>query len=113
MALLQKISEEITEQHGIDVIIPRSESGKKMSISRKVWAEYEQYHPFLKLWMQMESAAHFCHFLAHIEGDRARPRYQTLVRCGIPSPSFSSDQKWTHVGEEPSPPANPSHWRVS
>lgn len=51
--ILDKITQEIEEKSSISIIIPRTESGKKGSLSRKVWQEYEEYHPFIKSWLQV------------------------------------------------------------
>lgn len=54
-----------------------------MSTQRKVWLDYEKYDPFIKYWLQMESAVHFLAFLAHIdETAHVHPEYQPLVRNG-------------------------------
>lgn len=53
--ILIEISNEIEEKFGVIVYVPRSESGKQNSASRKYWLDYEKYHPFIKQWLEVYS----------------------------------------------------------
>eukprot|EP01124_Arcella_intermedia_P029150 TRINITY_DN6087_c0_g1_i1.p1 TRINITY_DN6087_c0_g1~~TRINITY_DN6087_c0_g1_i1.p1 ORF type:complete len:608 (+),score=126.44 TRINITY_DN6087_c0_g1_i1:177-1826(+) len=79
--ILDKVAAEIYEKYNIQIIFPVSR-GNKPSFSRKKWGEYEQYHPFLRHWLEMERSAHFLSFLSHIESDVVHPEYTCLVRNG-------------------------------
>lgn len=58
-AILDKVKAEVEEKHGIVIVVPMTESGKKSSLSRKIWQEYEEYHPFIKSWLKVPAFSFF------------------------------------------------------
>eukprot|EP01127_Copromyxa_protea_P020156 TRINITY_DN6684_c0_g1_i2.p1 TRINITY_DN6684_c0_g1~~TRINITY_DN6684_c0_g1_i2.p1 ORF type:complete len:729 (+),score=107.66 TRINITY_DN6684_c0_g1_i2:188-2188(+) len=80
--ILNKIVAEIEEEHGITIIVPRTESGKKSSRSRKFWQDYEQYHPFIKSWLKLDLIGYLMSFLQHIKDVEVHPKYIPMVRNG-------------------------------
>jgi hypothetical protein len=95
--IIEKVVSEIELNHGIPVIIPKT-SQSKTSKSRKVWADYEQFHDFLKLWLKLDQYSYYSTYLKHIKGQEAHPKYTVFVRNGRTSCSAPPIQQTPRTG---------------
>lgn len=82
--LLQEAAQEVRDTYSIAVTIPEkvTPTGNKISTSTKIWQEYADYNEFIRTWIDMEQAAHYISFLAHLQSDRAHPEYSVIKRNG-------------------------------
>lgn len=95
--IIEQVVKDIDTNHGIPVIIPKT-SQSKTSKSRKVWADYEQYHDFLKLWLKLDQYSYYSTYLKHIKGVEAHPKYTVFVRNGRTSCSSPPIQQTSRTG---------------
>lgn len=81
-SILYNIINEIKHNHLIDINIPKSKDGKHLSHSRKVWNQYEKYHPFIAHWLNLEQTSYYLTFLQNFTSTIVHPQYTTFVRNG-------------------------------
>jgi DNA polymerase I-like protein with 3'-5' exonuclease and polymerase domains len=79
---LQKVADEVKQQAGIELNIPRTSKTDKPTTSTKFWQEYAEHHPFLRHWIAAEESAKMLQFFGKLQDDRVHPSYVTLIRSG-------------------------------
>jgi hypothetical protein len=82
VAQLKHVVEQVKADAGIELPIGRTTKKGQLSTSKKVWQEYEEYHPFLKRWITVEELAKLLQFFNQLQEDTIHPGYTTLVRTG-------------------------------
>jgi hypothetical protein len=70
------------EQTGVILKIPLTTKGRELSTSKKVWQEYQDHHPFLRHWIEVEELAKLLQFFIHLRQEIIHPSYTVLVRTG-------------------------------
>jgi DNA polymerase I-like protein with 3'-5' exonuclease and polymerase domains len=83
-ALLAKLQEILAElkEAGLDLSIPVTPKGRKLSTSKKVWQEYQDHHAFLRHWVMVEELAKLLQFFEHLRQEVVHPGYTVMVRTG-------------------------------
>jgi hypothetical protein len=77
---LERVRDEIRQATG--QVLPIPTTGKGLSRSVKVWAEYAPLHPFLAAWIAYEQLSKLCQFFAGLRAPVIHPDYRGLVRTG-------------------------------
>ncbi len=84
--------EEIRQQTGTDVILPKTPKGR-VSHKQDDWKDLLDQHPFVKLWSRFEKLAKTKQFLESLNRPVIHPRYNVLVRTGRTSCSEPNMQQ--------------------
>jgi DNA polymerase I-like protein with 3'-5' exonuclease and polymerase domains len=82
VAHLETIREQVRHDSGMALSIPLTKKTGKLSTSKKVWQEYQDYHPFLKHWIAVEELAKLMQFFTNLKHESVHPSYNVLVRSG-------------------------------
>jgi hypothetical protein len=93
IARLEEVAEQIKEETGTYLAIPRTPKKRELSTSTKFWAEYREHHPFLEHWVAAEELAKLVPFVAGLGQDRVHPRYEVMMRSGRTSASAPNIQQ--------------------
>lgn len=93
VAQLQNVVTEVLQDAGVELSIPLTRKTARLSISKKVWQEYQDYHPFLSAWIEAEELAKLLQFFTHLRAETIHPNYTVLVRTGRTSCSAPNVQQ--------------------
>jgi DNA polymerase I-like protein with 3'-5' exonuclease and polymerase domains len=109
-AMVETVAREL-KGRGLELSIPLTGKTRKLSASGEVWAEYQDHHPFLRPWLQVEGLSKELQFYGNLREDRVHPRYTTMVRTGRTSCSSPGIQQIPKDGElRPAFIASPGHF---
>lgn len=78
---LEQAVKEIKAKASITIEVPRTEKTGVVSTAAKLWKQYVDQHPFIKLWVEREKTAKLCEFFGNLSSV-VHPRYTPLLRTG-------------------------------
>ncbi len=89
---LLKAVEDIRNQSGVDVVVPRTDKGA-VSRSLEKWEHLAEHHSFLRLWRDYEKSAKRSQFFAALDQPVLHPSYRVMVSTGRTSCSKPNVQQ--------------------